>query len=304
MFLNLPHEIIIVILSQYCDGLSLATLLHTFEGNGILNSIIRKCYEIKVSSLSSRGTYPERNSRLPNQSSCMLELSDVLKFNEHDNKRSILDKLSIISFFEDHTLQVATPSHVEIPLWCGQLQLKLRANIDVGVLVVTPTCFWNHRLANEWRRSFSNSGLNLSVTSRDVYPSQLIARIKGATATDGEILLQIAEYLNETNQVLHEQYISSPMNLIIMSRSKAISKLSETKVQSTAVMSSLNYDCHHTNGTPFMKKSPLDNISDNKTNELFVFQSALGCFNDSRSSLNMIKHDLTNLIKVHAGLNN
>merc|ERR1712151_284923 len=228
---------------------------------------------------------------------------------------------------------MGTPSCVELPLWCGHLRIKTHSIAkDIGVLVVTPISSWNHKLVHEWSE-FSEYGLNVfqtrhynmyfinifKFTPRNARSFPPIVRMKGITTADKQKLLQVAEYLNNSNQVLckntrNRHSLSSPMNVIIMTRTQALSKLKEythMNVSPTAIKSiysSLNYDSnnssnHGSNEIQNMEQSSSDDSSNNKSDELFAFIEVQS-YEAFNSSLTVIKNDLTHVRKNYDELKN
>lgn len=224
----------------------------------------------------------------------MLQLADELKLNENDNVRSISDKLSTMSFFEDHELQVATPSHVELPLWCGQFKFAtIRRKINV--LLVTPACFWHCSLLTAcgsclWRPWFWRP---CSVCERPASLSVLnnarlspITRIIGVTDADKEKLLQVAKHLNDNDKHLEVGVLA------MMSRTQALSLLSRQPTSEVTKSSQCSLNCN------------------SNAHELFAFFQ-FGCTRHHRlghlhsddshgyRSLNEIKSDLINVRKTY-----
>ena len=246
MFLSLPYDLAFSILSQDCNALSLSALIIAGNENYSLRSIINDCLKIKLSSLSSSGTFPVPNIKLPHQFKTTLELAEELQFNrnDNDNAETIFNKLSIVSFFENDDLKISTPSHVELSLWCGYGQVKTHdIDMNFGMLALTPIPSWHHKLVHEWGK-FSEHGLKLFPRKRHAFPFPLIAvaRLKGITATDRFKILEMAQYLNNTNQVLcKNMWISndcrSLMNIIIMRTSQAFERLPQMNVSSVATKS-------------------------------------------------------------------
>ena len=292
MFLTLPHDILVTILSQYCSSLSLSTLLNTYTDDEIMCSIIKKCLKIKLSSLSS---HLKRNASLPYQFRHTLDLADELNTdndNEGININTLSTKLSILSFLEDNELQISTPSGIELPLWCGELRIRAHGRTYyINVLITTPTTSWHHALVHEWTE-FSEYGLELSATPRNACPFPPIARIKGVTIRDNDLLLRLAKYVDLTNQAFctctHSRL--SFMNVIAMSRTQALSKLSQMTISSKikeSMMATLNYD------------SNCSNSCNDKSNELFAFIEVQPYETIDDPSLNDIKNDILDIRKSY-----
>jgi len=335
MFFDLlPYEILFTILSQYCNGMSLSVLINVCHNNNneFLKSIIIKSLETKLSILSKNGIFPRRNVLLPYQFRSTLELADELQLNDNisidtndvddddddnNNLRSISDRLLIVSFFEDYELQIKTPVHVEIPLWCGNLHISNiipKTTKNISILVLTPISSWHHELVHEWS-TFSEYGLILYPRPRNAYPLPPIARIKGVTKNDTKVLLVLAKYMDNTNQVLVQGYCcsSSPMNIIIMSRKQVLTKLSQNNIISSHVknkiMSTLNYEYDHLNNkfrmittttTTIPSRTIDDDISSSsfQSNELFAFIE-VPPFETSTSSLTIVKNEVMNIRKTY-----